>query len=249
MSSFFNEPKIILGLLIYFIALTSIVTIASGVSVHYGLDDQYTIDGGSLAFRNLETGFAGDPRFADIQFSGLGLNYNFLKRFDTTPQPLLQAGFITDADTCERYAGFSWVEETYLFFFGTGTFTCTGELDTTVYDPSGTWQGPTLLSGKMSKDPICDLPLLSTDKQLALSFGCTWYEAGAFSPMDFDVTSGRQGVVLIWGTIKDIFTLNVDFGITDTFLKVLVNFFVFILPLLLLIIIIVQYVRRFVGFT
>lgn len=104
-----------------------------------------------------------------------------------------------------------------------------------------------LFKGDCYEIPICELPLMSESKSNCLASPyCTWgldNDNPLINPGQAIEMSSGSTFRLIWRIASDIFTFRFDLGITNTFLNFLVLFLVLHLPLLLLILSIVSYIR------
>lgn len=238
-----TDTKLVFGLISYFLVLTFMVTMVTSIATDFGVDnDGYSTTGGTDT-SSYVNGYAHGPRFNDAD------DFNRARQ-DISPLPLAHYGYITDQTTCENYVGFVWdVAFTFPAWLGGGSFgdlTCRGVLDITHYADGEDFNDGSGL-GSYTNDPVCELALLDTDEDLAKSLGCSWYR-GNPNDIDFDDTS-KGNFDAVYEALKDIGTLRIDFGFENAFLNFVVNFFVVLLPAIILLVNIIFAIRRLVGFS
>ena len=240
-----TEPKIILALVLYFVLLSFLITIVLGVVTHYNLTNEgFNSTGGSMGINQYDIG-SGNPRFTTGIIGGSESLFSPKVLHDVSPVPFLQAGYIVDDVTCEEYEGFSWGQFSF-FGLALGSETCRGSLNMSYYDPNSTWdRGNTFAT--YSNDYVCDLPLLSTSRQLAERMGCTWY-TGDLS-LDFGITESKTVFSNLWSSLKQMFTLQLNFGFSNTIISGILNFLLIIFPLLMLTMYVIIFGRKIIGIT
>jgi hypothetical protein len=241
-----NDIKLVFGLISYFLLITFIITMVTAIASDFNLSDNtgYTQTGGTDVTTYVN-GYADGPRFGDKDDFDRA-------RQDRSPLPLGSYGYITDQASCESYNGFvwdvAWTWPNWLPFVGgagVGDLTCRGGLDITYYANGVDFDDGSGL-GSYTNDPICELALLDTSKDLALSMGCSWYSG---NPNDIDFSdTGKGNFKAVFEALKDISTLRVDFGFENGFLNFMVNFFVILLPAIVLLVNAIFAIRRIVGF-
>jgi len=241
-----NDIKLVFGLISYFLLLTFIVTMVTSIAGEFALSDNtgYNSSGGSSElFLN---GYAGSPRFVDIENNGIK---TFNLEHDLRFESLVEKGIIYNQATCEEFTayGASWdvANPITSWFWGIAPVnSCIGYFDGTTLLEGTDWDDG---NGVFSNDPLCELAGLSLNRGLATKLGCTWYE-GNPSSVDFEAR-GISGVNSVWESLKDIATLRIDFGFENTFLNFTVNFFIVLLPAVILLVNLIFAFRRIVGWS
>jgi len=217
-----KASKWVIGILIYFILLSSVFVLVANFRSEYSITDtdMYNSSGGNtdLIFaKNL----CASPRFDVGSLSGNSY-FQGLERDLYNPRYslLVEKGLINNNDTCEIYAGASWEEETFLFFWGTGSFTCKGIINQTFYNDGVSYANSTAL-GLWDK-PVCGLSELQDDEVLCESFGCTYYTEDL---------------------IKDVTTLRVEFYTDNSLANGVLTFFLIWIPVIGLLLAIYEMIR------
>jgi len=208
--------KWIIGIVLYFLCLFSILTFIGNLSSEYDLSDtSVTYSGGSAGLSLDNLGGCDNPR-------------QEVSKYSDSCKDLIDVGSVYDNATCSSFEGCSWTETSALFqFFGSANVTCSGNINLTYYNNNQSFEIYGITG--IASQSICDLSNLSTNSQLCEQFGCTWYSSGSQDLLTYSGVSG------IWTIIKDIVGLNINFGASSTTLNTLLNFIFIVLPLLLLI--------------
>ena len=207
--------KWIIGILIYYVVLFAIVTfISSFVSTYDVSDSSVTYSGGSAGISSVNFGGCEEPRSV----------YAYSK----SCKKLMDIGSVYNNETCSQVSGCSWETETSWFGWGESTVTCTGTINTTAYNGGVSAGTTTFLTGLSTS--ICDLSNLSTDSHLCQFMGCSWNAQGTDDLLTF------KGIGGVGTLIKDIVTLNIQFSSSSQTLNTMLNFIFIVLPLILLII-------------
>ena len=238
-----NEPKYMFSLILYFLFLIFMVVMFNAISFDFGLDAGYNASNTDYGLIQQEG--AGGFRFAGA--SEFGHTHEFLNK-DKTPRPYIQLGYIDDQESCEAFHGFEWEAAIKIFAWGVGSETCKGKLDFSYYDPNSTFNDGVSF-GRYTIDNICDLPLLdvgdvnNSARQMTSLFQCQWLET------QYGTYDGDSSFSVIWESLKDIATFDIEFPIEDTFLKFLVNFLLIGIPAIVLTTYVIILIRNLVGFT
>jgi hypothetical protein len=241
-----SEVKYVFSLLLYFLFLIFVVTIFNAIATDFNLDVEYNATDTNTDL--VTQSGAGGFRFAGA--GEFGHSHEFLNR-DKTPRPYMQLGYIDSEETCEEFVGFEWSSYNGWVSWIPGiepAFSCQGKLDFDYYDPDDTFNDG-IAVGRYTIDNICDLPLLdvgdvnNSARQLTTLFQCQWLE------QEFGVYESDSSFSVIWESLKDIFTFNIDFPIEDNFLKFLVNFLIVGIPGIIITVYVIIIIRKLVGFT
>lgn len=126
-----------------------------------------------------------------------------------------------DEQGCNDIPGCAWDNETIFFFFNTGSQICDGSIDKDNLSGGESW-------GLFTS--VCELADVRYNQTLCYNIGCTWASGGeSFSKID------NKNQLLT--TISDLFTFRYDFGFSGDLetVNIVINFFLFYLPLVLLI--------------
>lgn len=237
-----QSSKWIIAITTYFILLSSLFVVVAGFGDDYELTPQdYINSTGEITSFLFSDSVCESPRFGVGSFNDnslLGATQRTL--YNPRYSLLVKHGLIEDQDSCEQYEGAVWEEETFLWFFGTGTFTCTGSINGTYYNNGVSYSNSTAL-GVWSKS-ICGLSDLQTDVRLCEGFGCTYYTEDVLE----NIISESGSINGFWSVIKvvkDVATLRVDFYTSNNLVNGLLTFFVIWLPIMGLLFAIYELVR------
>jgi len=232
-----KASKWVIGIVVYFILLSSIFVVASSITSEYGLNETSNLStsgGGSYDFGDL--GACDNPR---LDVTGAWYKAEVVQKiYNPKYSVLTKAELIEDNETCLSYSGAVWEEKTFLWFFGTGTFTCTGIINQTYYNGGENYSEENYL-GLWDKT-VCGLSDLQNNRQTCESFGCTYYSG---IDADMGVSENANGVAGVFKSIGDIVSFKILFDTTNTLLNLLLAFFFIWLPLIGLILASYELVR------
>lgn len=147
-------------------------------------------------------------------------------------------------ESCDDIGGCEWetdqsLWDSFLNLFGSGeepTETCTGRISYADFDSNrNIINGMRVISPHYNPEGegVCYHPDVITNESLCRTLSCTWSEGKVLDDIDLEgVTPSRGLVGSTWDTVKDLVTFQYDFGIEDETGESVINFFLFHLPLL-----------------
>ena len=231
-------------LVIYFFVMTFIVSLVTTFTTVDVTEAQSTYTGcGSprLIYESY------NPAPVDISQAGSTLEKFYYGQFqcDTSRGVLSQTN-------CENLTGCTWEDPSNWLqeLFGLSAVpTCTGLLDyTNVTDEIQYYNGGLIIDSYTfegeSTTNICTSPNVINNQTMCDVLSCTWGSFGGVS--DLNVVDAQPSVglgVSTWNTIKNMFTFSFNFGFDDSATNNILNFFVFWLPLLGLILAVYMLIR------
>lgn len=239
--------KPLVGLLVYFLILTFVVTITNNVSTDFSLDAEYNSSGG--IYNESATSFteyADNPRFESLRYQDIKMPRFNLER-NLQPTPMVATGLIYNNETCESYEGFSWEVTNWLVSWLPGvsdSFGCTGILDIAYYIGD-----PPPENYSFREGGVCSMPNVTYDRNVAESLGCTWYSVELQQQLQQEELQQERDFNTIWGGLRKIATFDLDFNLDNTFLNFILNFVLIGLPGIVVIIYGIIIIRKLVGFT
>jgi len=161
---------------------------------------------------------------------------------------------VLDSSVCGNLTGCTWDDPAswWQTLWGAGGVdTCTGELDyPTVTNDTTTYLFDTVINnyeggGFSGIGDVCYHPNVLENESLCAVFSCTWAEWGTgideIDNIDLDIKPSLLGNM--WRTIKDMFLFRFEYGFTNASGNAILNFLIFYLPLLAIILAIIVMVR------
>jgi len=202
----------------------------------------------------------GDPRTFYEQFNPDPVNTDDLtwkdNRFLYGHIDCGKSAGVLSQTSCENIEGCSWDDpaswwQTLLGLGGVDT--CTGQMNYTnlttnlVYTIKGTSvenEDPITSTQIFSIGDVCTHSSVISNSSLCDALSCTWAKYGGVEDLgDIDIDLKPSLVGTMWKTIKDMFLFRFDYGFTNDSADALLNFFIFLLPLLGIILAIIVMVR------
>lgn len=116
--------------------------------------------------------------------------------------------------------------------------TCIGEIDAEYYNiPYSTsiFGTSSVTDGVFMKVSICTTPSVINSQELCDLFSCTWLNKDYIEQLNIEKLELNPKILSsLWNTIKEMFTFKVDFGFENQIIGYIINFFIFWLPLIIL---------------
>ena len=153
-------------------------------------------------------------------------------------------------DTCESISGCTW--EIDVKWFAPDVETCTGDINYTHYGFNTTYVlletfgigHRFTVDDDNNFQSACIQDAVILDETLCNMLSCTWENRSGLSAIDLDEINTPKVSMIgkMWRNIKDMFLFKFDFGFTDASANYILNFIIFWLPLLALILAFVQFI-------
>jgi hypothetical protein len=239
-----KASKWVIGIVIYFILLSAVFVVVNGFKTEYDLDDDEYINSSGGGYSGFEILSCSAPRFESGSADGSGWAGLERDLYNPRYSLMFKEGLIYDQETCESYEGASWVEDKIFFFWGTGTYTCSGTINQTYYNDGVTYTNFTATG--IWANPVCGLSALQESQDLCESFGCTFYTDSDIDDLQAELSSSANIVNKFWSvlkTIADILTLKLNFYTGNTYINGLLTFFLIWLPIIAMLFSIYELVR------
>lgn len=230
--------KLLVSIIIYFILLGGFLIMLDNVTSTYGIEtDKYEYEGAS-EFDILETNPCDLPRF-DVQINPGDTNIIRVKGTQTNKlynprlNLLVREGYINSQEECEMFGG-EWSTTPFFYFWHTYDYSCMGSINQYDYNHGENYTDVVLTGDWV--DPVCGLANLSDERGLCERAGCTWYTPDLIDEVKYEggLTEGVTLFGRIWRLIKNVFTLRVNFHTESSYFNTGLNFFLIILPLIML---------------
>lgn len=144
-------------------------------------------------------------------------------------------------DVCEEITGCAWEDPGNWFsnLFGSSEPTCNGEMNYMFMNDTYRSYLGWVIDAYEDVDPltdqfICKHPSVISNETLCNELSCTWkYRSGLTDIDTSDIEEPKLGLLgNMWSVVKDMFTFRFDFGFEDTTGDYILNFIVFWLPLI-----------------
>lgn len=220
-------------LVLYFGIMTFLVSIIGQIA-----------DGGTSSFNETTAGFScGVPRTIYEQFS--------VEPIDTSDIPtatsnrynrLIECGQsvgVLSNESCSLLNGCTWEDVSY--WWQSAQETCEGQMNYTSVTENNTW---TIYGTMIDEDNVCTQTAILDNQTLCETFSCTWAYRGGLDNLGVEEVEVKLGTLgKMWETIKGMFSFTFDFGFTDASANYILNFIIFWIPLLAVILSIYVLVR------
>jgi len=238
-----KASKWVIGIVIYFTILSTIIGLVNEFNEEYELEQTELIDTNIQTLSYIPDNFTicALPRF-DQGLLTKGETYNAFRSTAYLDNCIVlqEFGLTPNNDTCEQYVGCEWKEDTIFFIFGTGSFSCTGNIDLEYYNDNST---ESVYGGSIYDQQVCSLTQLNEDEELCKSFGCTFYDKETLDEVvaeaEKEKNTGLSGVTSkVWNIINkiwDIATFQISFGFSNSYLNALLSFILVWVPITALI--------------
>lgn len=199
-----------IGVLVYFVLLSFILSLANAISTEYDLDFITSSSIDELSNGTTTIGTCEDPRY--YVNSGGELKEEFVGNRKSCASTL----GVYDSDTCSTIQGCTWDNITTGFWWwtSTGAESCIGDINVTYYN-NGSGIGTTR---------VCDMYTLSSDEASCNAIGCTWNDGSAESITYATVSS----------LFVDLFTFDISFGFENDFFNNFIILLLIYVPLIIL---------------
>lgn len=235
-----NSVKIIGLLVLYFALLGTILTLVSDL----------TGDDLGITTTNLTTGYyCGDPRtvYDGLNPDGIppesinGPNQYF--SFASSLECGNTKGVRSETD-CLTISGCSWESSGILWW--ESDYTCDGHTNYSINYTTDFLFNDRYAYTDGEKVSVCDYPTILTNQTLCEAFSCDWRyvdpsdDTGGFDSLDPNANINRGVVGNVMSTIGGMFTLRFDYGFTDDNASRILNFLLFWIPFIILLIVLYQ---------
>lgn len=214
--------KWLLVLVLYFGIMTFLVSIIGQIS-----------SGEETGFTGTTAGYeCGVPRTIYEQFSIEPIDTSDIStaqanRYNRLIECGQSVGVISNT-SCLSLNGCSWEDVSY--WWQSAQETCTGELNYTGVTDNSTW---TIYGTMIDEDNVCTQPAVLDNQTLCEKFSCTWAYRGGLDNLNVEEVEVKLGTLgQMWQTIKGMFSFTYDFGFDDASANYILNFIIFWIPLL-----------------
>jgi hypothetical protein len=232
----------IIGIIIYFIMLSTVFGVVSNIQEEFDLDSQNYINssGGTSSFGFYE-GVCASPRFDATENGNIIIGLSERDVYDPNFNVFVTNGLIYDEETCLAYEGSSWEETVYIGFIHTGDYKCSGVINQTYYNYGNNYTD-NVDSSSLWNEPVCGLAKLQDSKQLCLDFGCTYYTTEEAEAQLGEVKA-LSGLWSVGKVAWNVATLRLDFYTDSSLINGLLTFFLIWVEIIALILAIYEMVR------